>query len=146
IRHIAQKHSIPLPFECTFCHRKYKKIYDLNQHMATHVLKTLHEHKKKQMVHEPRNSLYKCYCCGEIFTSSISLTVHMETHINTLKNGIKVYRCMFCGYETIYNSTFKRHLDKHSDERQKRSFTNFSTNSSLLVLMAQLNLAQKVTP
>ncbi|XP_057668481.1 zinc finger protein Xfin-like isoform X1 [Diorhabda carinulata] len=90
---------VPRLLQCTICHTKFTKNYDLNCHM-----KERHEGGAERK--------FKCSVCQKSFSTSYRLKEHTNYH-----NNIKNYACEQCNKRFFNSSHLRRHMLTHGSVR-----------------------------
>lgn len=100
-------------FPCSYCHKSFNSIADINRHMSFHA--------------DIRP--FKCPYCNYCSRTNSQLKVHMMRH-----EGIKHYMCQVCNYNGVTQSDLNRHLKTRTHLLRSRNVcaccgTGFHTRS-----------------
>ncbi|GFQ70152.1 uncharacterized protein TNCT_343451 [Trichonephila clavata] len=100
-------------FPCSYCHKSFNSITDINRHMSFHA--------------DIRP--FKCPYCSYCSRTNSQLKVHMMRH-----EGIKHYMCQICNYNGVTQSDLNRHLKTRTHLLRSRNVcaccgTGFHTRS-----------------
>ncbi|KAL7014611.1 hypothetical protein ACKWTF_016028 [Chironomus riparius] len=123
-KHFTSVHSTDRKFQCKLCHKSFKLIDTLKNHIQSHnktiqcqicsklftFQKYLNEHMK--LNHENPES-FRCDVCNKNFKL---LHRHKETHN---KNRPKPYKCQQCNYATDAINSIKKHQKFHENQDKK---------------------------
>ncbi|XP_055710216.1 gastrula zinc finger protein XlCGF57.1-like [Phlebotomus papatasi] len=116
-----KKHILPggsTKFECTMCNLSFHRKSEVRMHI-----------RKDHLGLE----VCKCNICGKEFTSSYTLTCHLNTHEIAKgpedQKDVNQYLCAFCGVEQETSDEFKSHMETH--KKNNRWFCVFCPYNSI---------------
>ncbi|XP_045540470.1 zinc finger and SCAN domain-containing protein 2-like [Papilio machaon] len=90
LRHFKLRHNPSIgPFECRFCHSRFRLECHLRKHIRTHYTK------------------YQCLVCNLVVAIETTALMHEETHAGITR------ACKYCGEQFRHMSTYYTHLRTH---------------------------------
>ncbi|XP_076042118.1 uncharacterized protein LOC143026012 [Oratosquilla oratoria] len=115
IRHANTAHTVPRPYQCKICRKRFTQKHYVSLHMRVHT----------------GERPYKCKLCPNTYTHKTSYTIHMRIH-----NGERPYVCDVCGKKCYDKSGLTSHMRSHTKETPYECETcgrRFTHSKSLLV-------------
>lgn len=103
-RHTKIFHLNVKNYVCNYCHRGFKQLYHLQEHITSHT----------------GERKFKCNICNKTFSRMSSQRKHMKAHEAAPGEKTKKspFLCSICGKKFPYSNGAQRHMRTHSDDRR----------------------------